>query len=968
MLEAGSVTREFSAARAPGCRDADRRFHRPRKTRGTTPCARALLVGLALWGVSLNAAPIDGFNVVWDSPSRDHHGSMPLGNGDIALNAWMTADGDLHCYIGKTDAWDDNARLLKVGKVRVRFEPNPVAAGLAYRQELKLNEGCLEITAGSADASDPSGLRHPQTTIRIWVDANHPVVHVTADSARPLEAVAFVELWRTNHYEAEVQVSDVLLNRKRPDQKQAPLIVEPDTLLTGQRGRVGWFHHNIKSIGPRMMAEIQGLTGFQQTDPLWHRTFGAVVTAERGERLDDRRLRSAAGTSHRFSLYVLTRHPATPEQWLAEMDATIRRVEAQPFDVRRAAHDEWWRAFWNRSWIRASAGTNAGPSPASIVPVNQHPVRIGLDQDGGNPFVGELGRVSVFSEALSESEIRLLSNSDRKPLATRPEMIFSGKSPGPVPESAGWSFAPGLTLEAWVKTERLSSGGARLVDKITPGGSDGFLLDTHPGNSLRFICGERILQRETALPAGQWTHVVAVADTEAGGCRLYVNGAVVADDSGAPVRDEAAYVSQMYHLQRFITACAGRGAYPIKFNGSLFTVPPGPTEQDPDYRRWGPGYWWQNTRLPYISLCASGDFDLQQPFFRMYAEDLLPLCRYRTQRYFGHPGAYYPECIMFWGPVFSESYGWTPFEEREDKLQDSGWHKWEWVSGLELAWMMLDYYDHTLDREFLQQRTLPLAREVLTFFDEHYPVNVQGRLVMHPSQALETWWHCTNAMPELAGCLAVTERLLALPAGLVPAPEREFCQRFHAKLPPIPLREVDGKQALAPAEFFADKRNIEYPELYPVFPFRLFAFNRPHAEWALAALEHRWDRGHSGWRQDDIFMAYLGLTDAARQAVVSRARSYDRNERFPAFWGPNYDWTPDQDHGGVLMKAFQSMLLQTDGRKVFLLPAWPKDWDVEFKLHAPQQTMVEGVFRNGSLQVLRVTPEARRADLTVVSE
>ena len=72
-----------------------------------------------------SAAPVDAFNVVWDSPSANHHGSMPLGNGDIALNAWMTQDGDLQFYISKTDAWDDNARLVKVGKVRVHFEPNP---------------------------------------------------------------------------------------------------------------------------------------------------------------------------------------------------------------------------------------------------------------------------------------------------------------------------------------------------------------------------------------------------------------------------------------------------------------------------------------------------------------------------------------------------------------------------------------------------------------------------------------------------------------------------------------------------------------------------------------------------------------------------------------------------------------------------------------------------------------------------
>ena len=667
------------------------------------------------------------------------------------------------------------------------------------------------------------------------------------------------------------------------------------------------------------------------------------------------------------------------------MDDTVRRVEAQSFPARRTAHEAWWSEFWNRSWIRASASTNAKPSLASIVPTNQHPVRIGTDQGGGNKFAGELGRVSIFTRPLPEAEIAALAKvGPDRPLtpslspsggegarragegdSTEPQPLFTGADlkPHVLSNSTAWDFASGFTIEAWVKPQKLPGGGARLVDKITPGGSDGFLFDTHPGNSLRFICGQSILRQNDALPADQWTHVAAVADSAAGGCRLYVNGRLAATDAGATVRDEAAYVSQMYHLQRFITACAGRGAYPIKFNGSLFTVPPGATEQDPDYRRWGPGYWWQNTRLPYISLCTSGDFDRQRPLFRMYADDLLPLCKYRTKLYLGHDGAFYPECIMFWGAIFSETYGWTPFEQRQDKLQESGWHKWEWVGGLELCWMMLDYYDHTLDRDFLRQTALPFSREILTFFEQHYPTNAQGKLVMHPSQAVETWWHCTNAMPELAGCIAVTERLLGLPTELGPTPEREFWQHLRAKLPPIPLREINGKKALAPAEFFADKRNIENPELYPVFPFRLFAFNRPNADWAIAALNHRWDKGNSGWRQDDIFMAYLGLTDDARTSIVGRARSHDRGERFPAFWGPNYDWTPDQDHGGVLMKTLQAMLLQTDGQRIFLLPAWPKEWNVDFKLHAPQQTVIEGVYRDGKVEKLKVAPESRAKDI-----
>jgi hypothetical protein len=30
-----------------------------------------------------------GYNFVWDSPSKDCAGSMPLGNGDIGVNAWV---------------------------------------------------------------------------------------------------------------------------------------------------------------------------------------------------------------------------------------------------------------------------------------------------------------------------------------------------------------------------------------------------------------------------------------------------------------------------------------------------------------------------------------------------------------------------------------------------------------------------------------------------------------------------------------------------------------------------------------------------------------------------------------------------------------------------------------------------------------------------------------------------------------
>ena len=869
------------------------------------------LASLALSLITLdlaNAGDAGQYNVVWDSPSANHNGSMPLGNGDITVNAWVEPAGNLVFYIGKSDAWDDNARLLKVGKVRITCDPPLVTTGTAFRQELALEKGQLVVTTSGRQ-------------LRLRVDANHPAIDISIDGPTPSTATASIELWRTNRYTLpSIECSDVW----NSDPKHTPTVVEPDTVITGLAGRIGWYHHNTKSEGPAKHAEVQGMTGFPRVDPLLHRTFGAIITADHGEPADPTHLRSAATTSHRFTVHVLTRHPAKPAEWLAAMDATIAATEAQPAAGRLAAHEAWWRAFWDRSWIQASSHARS----SSFIPSNEHPLRIGVDQQGGNKFRGEIRNVRTPAQL----------------------------------EGA-------LSFEAEVRPAQGESG--RIFDKITPGGSDGFLLDAQPGNVLRLIVGGEQRMVRGALPAGQWARVAAKADET--GWRVSVDGKEVITMSPVVARDEAAYVSQMYALQRWVTACAGRGRYPIKFNGSLFTVPAAGGPGDGDYRRWGPGYWWQNTRLPYISLCTSGDTDLMEPLFRMYVDELLPVNTYRTKRYFGFDdAAYYIECIHFWGDVFNQTYGWTPVAQRKDPLQQGGWHKREWVAGPELVYMMLDAWEHTGDDALLRSRILPTARAVIRFFDQYYKTGDAGKLVMHPAQAVETWWDCTNPMPELAGLRAITARLLALPESAATTEDRAYWKAFHAKLPELPTREVDGGRALAPAERYAAKSNCENPELYGVFPFRLCSFNRPNAELGVNALNHRWDRGASGWRQDDIFMAYLGLADDAAHSVVQRATHHHTGSRFPAFWGPNYDWVPDQDHGGVLMKAFQSMVLQAeptlggeyDG-KIYVLPAWPGKWDVDFKLHAPRQTIVEGTYQRGKLVRLVVTPEARRKDVMV---
>jgi hypothetical protein len=88
--------------------------------------------------------------------------------------------------------------------------------------------------------------------------------------------------------------------------------------------------------------------------------------------------------------------------------------------------------------------------------------------------------------------------------------------------------------------------------------------------------------------------------------------------------------------------------------------------------------------------------------------------------------------------------------------------------------------------------------------------------------------------------------------------------------------------------------------------------------------------------------------------------------RFPTFWGPGYDWTPDHNWGGSGMIGLQEMLLQTDDEKIYLFPAWDKTWDVHFKLHAPFETTIEAILKNGKVESLKVTPESRQKDVVLM--
>jgi hypothetical protein len=431
-----------------------------------------------------------------------------------------------------------------------------------------------------------------------------------------------------------------------------------------------------------------------------------------------------------------------------------------------------------------------------------------------------------------------------------------------------------------------------------------------------------------------------------------------------------------YQLFRYMLGCNAYGEYPTKFNGGLFTYDPSLTDTSarytPDFRNWGGGTMTaQNQRLVYFPMIRSGDFEMIRPEFRFYLRSLTA-AELRTEVYWGHKGAAFTEQIENFGLPNTAEYGWDMPADHDKGVEYNAWLEYEWDTVLEFCLMMLETERYTGQdiHEYI-----PFIESCLRFFNEHYQylsrwrgrrvLDAEGHLVLYPGSAGETYKMAYNSSSTIAGLHTILTRLLELPGGYLDDSARKEWKTMLGRLPPLSFRSFDGHPTIAPARSWERVNNTESMQLYPVFPWGIYGIGKPGLDTALNTWKYDTDaikfRSFFGWKQDNIFAARLGLTEDAAALTVRKLKDSER--RFPAFWGPGFDWTPDHNWGGSGMIGLQEMLMQTDGRTIRLFPAWPEDWDVHFKLYAPYNTTVEATLRHGRVEMLKVEPEERKKDI-----
>ncbi|MEO5916322.1 MAG: DUF5703 domain-containing protein [Luteolibacter sp.] len=886
-------------------------------------------------------------DVVWTSHGTGEADNMPLGNGRTGATVWVEPGGNLKVCLSHNDAVSELHRLLKLGKLDIAFDPSPFGKDEPFQQHLVLRGARVEISAGAPGK---------ELKLQMWIDSDLDVLNLTGTSGIPRNMTVTLENWRLQKRELAGDELASTWNYRTGLKNGVQGWESADVIRPHEKGLL-WFHRNAYSSLPAHY-EAQGLgslTG-KFRDPLENRTSGVLLAGQRMAGKPGNVLSSTAPLVN-FDLRaaVNVSQTQTEGEWEKQVVKTL--TSSRPPAESRERTTRWWEDYWRRSWLFVEE-----PSKP-IIPQIKHALKFGRDQTGANRLPGKITGLVTTPSALPAEEIAKLAASP----------VTGGQ------EAADLSLAETVdltakdfTVAAWIAPGPQEG---RIFDSITPGGTDGMLFDTHQG--LRFIFGNQTLQTTAAWKEGEWHHVACVVSSIGGFVRIYLDGKEVMSWK-APEAENPSPVTRAYVLAKMLTAMQVRGETPAHFQGGIFTVDPSIAfyatnpatfPHTPDYRFYGCSYWWQNVRFIYLPLLAQGWHEPVRKFIDFYASKA-DLFAARAKKYYGAEGVYFQETVNLAGLPGMGDFGWGASEYSESYTSNI------WQQALELSVLMQDYYEHTQDAGFLRDTLIPWSNEALRFYDTRFK-KIDGKIRVEPTHAVETYWTgVADDMPSVAGLHAVTSWLLDLPEKDASPADRAYWQRIASQLPALPKRQVNGVTLPDNAAVYDKKRsNYESPDLYGVFPFRVYGLGRdehPIAE-AVEAWKQMPNPGHVCWYQTGVIAARLGLADEAKQDVVLRAENRMKRSdrpgtfmRFPGYLGSPHDWCPDFDGPGNMMNTLQEMIIQQGPNgSILLVPAWPKDWNAKFRLFASGNTVVEGVIRQGKLESWKTTPESARSKVRV---
>jgi hypothetical protein len=459
----------------------------------------------------------------------------------------------------------------------------------------------------------------------------------------------------------------------------------------------------------------------------------------------------------------------------------------------------------------------------------------------------------------------------------------------------------------------------------------------------------------------------------------------------------------LYHM-----ACTSRGAFPPKWNGSIFLT-------DGDARDWGSQYWLWTTEMLYWPLHAADAGELTEPFFEMYRRALPAMTVAARQRWNAN-GFFLPETMPFDGPAalpdelvdeyrqrflydpaaapvssrLADRCGYDWHLEASTRRTDPAYAGYSWIShvassGAELAVHAWWRYRYTGDRAWLCSHAYPLLRGVAEFYRSLARRGDDGRWHLHGTNAHEDFWGVTDSIMDLAAIRGTVPMAIRAAEILeTDAKMRDQWKAYLAELAPYPLGADPRAKSLTSGVLADDawaaghlgavngSHNSEDVQLTPISPFE---------DWTLETRDAAMDA--LARRTLDLAPRHRGVLDghglntAIRSPIAAVRAGAGEDlpailDRYRAAFAPLPNGfslfeqvTPGYqahsiEHLGLLTMTLQEALLQSvaprpgEPEVISVFPAWPRAWDAEFRLLARGGFVVTAAIREGEVQTVEI--------------
>jgi len=390
------------------------------------------------------------------------------------------------------------------------------------------------------------------------------------------------------------------------------------------------------------------------------------------------------------------------------------------------------------------------------------------------------------------------------------------------------------------------------------------------------------------------------------------------------------YMENLRHLYLYTAAAESGDRFPGSQAGigDLFSAVQ-------DIHHWDPAAFWHwNLRMQVAANLEAGLPDLNQPYFRLYRENLPAIENWTKTHMGGRPGICIPETMRFNGAGIEYEGDWnTPALGLNCDAASKPYYNARTIStGAEVSLWIWRQYLATGDRAFLAQN-YPVMAASAQFLLAYETRGKDGKMHTHPSNAHEQEWDTTDPTTDLSARSALFPAVIEA-AGLLNT-DHALAQQLKTEMTEIPSLPQEAKDTVTGAKQpviaasydpAAQQHNEENVGLEPVWPYNLIGDDSPQLALARATYVTRPYPVHQDWSFDPVQAARLGLGEEVKSTLIALTGKYQKYINGFANWGgPAGEFYVEQQ--AVVALALSEALVQDYDGLIRVAPAIPQPWN-----------------------------------------